>query len=262
MRARDRGAAIIAAMLVTATVATLAAGMLAQINQWFARSESARNGAQAQSLANVAVRWAAQYLLEESRLGPLDHLGELWATGLPPTPIEGGTLGGAIRDAQAKYNVNNLLLPNGDVSEPDLLFAQRLAQAVNVPTAQLNALLVQRRVRMLGSFDVPSNLQTVMTALPERTPININTANETLLRVLAPEANPQAWASRAVRPFQNPQAFVSAIQVAGGVIAPRVELAVGTRYFEIDSIAQFGAEQAGTSALIERQKGVLWQIAR
>lgn len=259
---RPRGAAILAAMLVTATVATLATGMLAQINQWFSRSESARNLAQAQSLANVAINWAAQYLSEESRLGPIDHLGELWATGLPPTPVEGGTLGGAIRDAQARYNLNNVRNDQGDWLEHELAFARALAQRVHVPTAQLDAVLALRRTRLLTAFDIPEALQEVMTALPERTAINVNTAPEPVLATLAPNAPPRAWAQRAVQPFLDTQAFLTAIAHDGNRITPKVALSVGTRYFEVDSVAAFGNERAGARALVERQRGVVWRIAR
>ncbi len=262
---RQTGAAIIAAMLVTATVATLATGMLSQINGWFVRAESARDGAQAQSLANVAVRWASQYLLEESRLGPTDHLGELWATGLPATPIEGGTLGGAIADAQARFNFNNVIAGKGEMSEPDLAFAQTLFEAANVPSAQISTLLAKRRAGFLTECDLPESVRKTMTALPERTGINVNTAPETLLKIIAPGATTEAWQARAVTPFTGSAQFFSkaAATAKSGALesAPKVEIGVSTRYFLIDVAATFGQAQAGTRALIERTKGVVWQVA-
>jgi type II secretory pathway component PulK len=263
MRGKSNGAAILAAMLITATVASLATGMLAQINHWFSRSESARNVAQAQSLANAAVRWAAQYLAEESRLGPLDHLGELWATGLPPTPIEGGTLGGALTDAQSRFNLNNIIKDNGEPSEPDVEFAQRLFAQANLSAAQFSALLAARQRAKLTAFDVPARLANVATALPARSAINVNTANGALLNALAPDTKPQAWQARAVKPFESVAQFTQAVaQFDGRLVAPNVEIAVATRFFEIDTAATFGNERAGARALIDRSKGVVWQIAR
>ncbi len=254
---QHRGAAIIAAMLVTATVAMLATGMLSQINGWFSRSEIARNTAQAQSLANAAVRWSAQYIAEESRLGPLDHLGELWATGIPATPIEGGTLGGAISDAQGKFNLNNTAKANGETSEPDAEFARSFLAKSGLPAAQISALFAAARTQSLTYSDIPTGLRNSFTALPVRTMINVNTAPDEIMRALVPKADPQSWQDRGVRPFTSAQDFAARVGFAAVI-----ETGVSSKYFLVDVAAGFGSSQAGARALVERTQGVIWQVAR
>jgi general secretion pathway protein K len=256
---KSRGAAIIAAMLVVAVVGALAAGMFTQINRWLARTEAARDAAQAQSLASAGVRWAAQYLNEESRLGPLDHLGELWASGLPPTPIEGGLMGGKIVDAQSKFNVNNLAKADKSLSEPDYALARALAASLQIPAAQIDAISAQIRTRpALSLADTPALAAhaNLFTALPTRTAINVNTAPQALLQLLAGEKTQQVRDERVARPFQSMADFAARTGTA-----PQGELSGATNFFEVEVEAAVGTSRAREWALTERGKGVRWQVA-
>ncbi len=260
----DTGAAIIAAMLVTAVVATLATGMLAEMNRWFARSQLARDQAQARSLAAAAVRWSAQYLREEQRLGPLDHLGELWANALPATPVEGGTLAGTISDAQGKFNLSNVRAPGG-VSARDVAFAERLMRAQGLSASQVSAFIpafIAKNTNYLGDVaalppEQYAQLDAVATALPVRTPINVNTAPERVLRALVPDAKPERWADRVVRPFTSVQDFATRVGAT-----PDVEISVATRYFYVDAQATLGSARAGSLALVDRTQGVVWEVSQ
>ncbi len=259
MRAKQSGAAIIAAMLVVAVVGALAAGMFTQINRWLARTDAAREAAQAQSLASAGVRWAAQYLNEESRLGPLDHLGELWASGLPPTPIEGGLMGGRIVDAQGKFNLNNLAKADKSLSEPDFALARALCSGLQIPIAQLEALALQLRTRpALSLADAPAFAAhpTMFTVLPQRTAINVNTAPPALLQLIAGEKTQQVRDERVTRPFQSMADFA-----ARTGLTPTVELSGATNFFEVEVEAAVGNGRAREWALALRGKGVQWQVA-
>ncbi len=259
MHAKNKGAAIIAAMLVTAVVAALAAGMFTQINRWLARTDAAREAAQAQSLASAGVRWAAQYLNEESRLGPLDHLGELWASGLPPTPIEGGLMGGRIVDAQGKFNLNNLVKADKTPSEPDVALARALCQELQIPAAQLEVLsrfISQKLAVSLADAPAFAAHADVFTVLPTRTPINVNTATPLLLQLIAGDKTQQVRDERVTRPFQSMADFA-----ARTAIAPTVELSGATNFFEVEVEAAVGSGRAREWALAQRGKGVQWQVA-
>ena len=52
---------------------------------------------------------ARSILAEDARAGTSDHRRELWASGLPPTDVQLGSLAGEIRDEQGLFNLNNLL---------------------------------------------------------------------------------------------------------------------------------------------------------
>ncbi|MBC7941516.1 MAG: general secretion pathway protein GspK, partial [Chitinophagaceae bacterium] len=82
---RQRGAALLTAMIIVTLVATLAAAMVWQ--QWRAvQVEAAERGRiQAQWILAGAVDWARLILREDARSNntkDIDHLGEPWATPL------------------------------------------------------------------------------------------------------------------------------------------------------------------------------------
>ena len=163
-RPKQRGAALLAAMLTVALVATFAAGALWQ--QWKSiEVESAeRQRTQARWLLTGALDWARVILREDARAGdastPVDHLAEPWAVPLQEARLSSflaalpdGTgnavddeklvqqvlLSGQVNDLQGRLNVTNLL--NGDQLDPRTALAfERLFDALGVPNAQLSLL--------------------------------------------------------------------------------------------------------------------------
>jgi general secretion pathway protein K len=161
---KQRGAALLAAMLTVALVATFAAGALWQ--QWKSiEVESAeRQRTQARWLLTGALDWARVILREDARAGdvnsPADHLAEPWAVplqearlssflaALPDSTDNTGDdvklaqqvlLSGQVNDLQGRLNMTNLL--QGDrFDDKTLLAFERLFDALGIPSAQLNAL--------------------------------------------------------------------------------------------------------------------------
>ena len=161
---RQRGAALLAAMLTVALVATFAAGALWQ--QWRAiEIEGAeRQRTQARWLLTGALDWARVILREDARASdastPTDHLAEPWAVPLQEARLSsflaalpdgtGNTvddntlaqqvlLSGQITDAQGRMNVNNLLQGN-QLNSRSVIAFERLFNALDVPITQLNLL--------------------------------------------------------------------------------------------------------------------------
>jgi general secretion pathway protein K len=182
----QRGAALLAAMLTVALVATLAAGALWQ--QWRSvEVESAeRQRAQARWLLAGALDWARVILREDARADnagtPSDHLAEPWAVPLQEARLSSflsalpdGTsnsdddtlaeqvfLSGQINDLQARLNVTNLI--EGERADPQALtvFA-RLFEALNLPPEQLSVLAqglanAQRKVNSTSSPLMPQRI--------------------------------------------------------------------------------------------------------
>jgi general secretion pathway protein K len=161
---KQRGAALLAAMLTVALVATFAAGALWQ--QWKSiEVESAeRQRTQARWLLTGALDWARVILREDARAGdvnsPADHLAEPWAVplqearlssflaALPDSTDNTGDdvklaqqvlLSGQVNDLQGRLNVTNLL--QGDrFDDKTLLAFERLFDALGIPPAQLSLL--------------------------------------------------------------------------------------------------------------------------
>src|SRR5271154_6388696 len=103
--ALQRGAVVIVAMLIVAIAATAASLLLQQQDASVRQLEAARDYEQARWLLDGGTKWARVILRADARSSTIDHGGELWATGLPPTQIEQGTLSGEIRDLQGLFNL-------------------------------------------------------------------------------------------------------------------------------------------------------------
>ncbi len=163
---RQQGAALLAAMLTVALVATLAAGAMWQ--QWRAvEVEGAeRQQAQARWLLLSALDWARVILREDARADGLhnaqavDHLAEPWAVPLQQVRLssflsalpDGASdsedeglsdqvfLSGQIVDLQSRLNVAGLL--NGNKINPAMQQAfARLFNALGLPQEQLQRLV-------------------------------------------------------------------------------------------------------------------------
>lgn len=209
-RTPQRGAAILAAMLIVVLVATLASALLWQ--QWRSTEVEAadRGRAQAAWVLSGALDWA-RLILREDKAG-VDHLGEPWAVPLAPARLstflaanrddalaaeaaQDAFLAGQIIDLQARLNVVNLV-QDGKIDAASLLAFQRLFELLNLPSEELDTLsaqLVQAQdpqasaaslwpqsldqLRWLGlSPPTIATLRPYVTVLPARTPVNLNTA--------------------------------------------------------------------------------------
>jgi general secretion pathway protein K len=203
---------IVVAMLIVALATGAAAVLLQQQDLAIRQLESARDYEQARWVLRGSAQWARTILLQDGRANRSDHRGELWATVLPPTQIEQGTLAGQIRDQQGLFNLNNLAI-DGKASAPDVAVLRRLLGAIGlredladaladwidadnevtgtagaedayyirlpVPYRTANRPLSQidELVRVRG-FDEASlaKLRQFSTALPTRTAVNVNLA--------------------------------------------------------------------------------------
>lgn len=213
---RQRGAAILTAMLTVTLVATFAAAAVWQ--QWRATEVEAaeRTRAQASWVLTGALDWARLILREDARSGGGDHLAEPWAVPLREARLstflaadsagdalsdaDNVFLSGVILDQQSLLNVNNLV-EAGRLSESGMRSFQRLFELLGLPEAQLSRLaenlrfasdistdnqsasqapLMPQRVEQLVWLGLsPATVEAIqpfVTLLPARTPINLNTA--------------------------------------------------------------------------------------
>ena len=133
---RQRGVALITALLIMALLAILAA-TLSWDNALNVRRTMAMiyhdEGAQA---AYGAESWISNMLRDDFRDSDTDHLGEIWAAEFPVLPIESdsvqGALTGELIDLQGRFNVNNLLDTDGNVDQDALDQFRRLLVALDL----------------------------------------------------------------------------------------------------------------------------------
>lgn len=154
---RQRGAAILASMIVVAMVTSLTAA--AHWQQWRGSEVelAQRSRLQATWILSGALDWAKWVLREDARRGPYDHLAERWAiplsrvsltTFLNIDPAKNNTdeaipeafLSGRILDLQSRLNLANLVQA-GKVHPPAKLAFSRLFGILNLSAAELDMLI-------------------------------------------------------------------------------------------------------------------------
>ena len=131
-RRRQRGVALITAVLVVALATLLATDLLwdSQLNR--RRAVTLLTLDQAVLYALGAESWAVEILRLDAEESDIDHLGEEWAFDLPPLPIEGGLVEGRLVDLQGRFNVNNLIGPEGGVDPVALQQFERLLEQLGL----------------------------------------------------------------------------------------------------------------------------------
>lgn len=214
-----RGAALLTALLVVTLVATLAAAMVWQQTRAINTEAADRARSQATWVLQGALDWARLILREDARANQrdaVDHLGEVWAVPLAEARLstflaaeqgaaaadDGGPeafLSGAIADAQARYNLSNLLRTR-ELDPQEQRSLLRLCANAGLDSGTANRLVQQLRaasqsqvdnenadtplrprsvaqLRWLG-LDAASvrRLEPWLVVLPTPSPVNVNTA--------------------------------------------------------------------------------------
>ena len=125
---RQRGVALIMAivMVAIATVLAVRIGTRASLDQRRTAGLIALD--QAWNVALGAEAWAIEVLRQDREDSQTDHLGERWAQPIPPLPVDGGAVRGALEDMQGRFNLNNLLTDEGKVNEAEVARFERLLE--------------------------------------------------------------------------------------------------------------------------------------
>ena len=114
---RQRGVALITAIVVVAIATVLAVRIGTRAALDLRRTAGLVALDQGWHVALGAEAWAAEVLSDDYDDDPeTDHLGEAWAQPLPPLPVDGGEVRGALEDMQGRFNLNNLV---NAAQEPD-----------------------------------------------------------------------------------------------------------------------------------------------
>ncbi len=215
----QRGVALLVALLVVALATVLIAGLLDRGGLVAARTRNALRQEQAQAYARGLEQYAADVLVRAQGQGRnYDAADSVWAIPLPPTPVPGGTIAAQMSDLNGRFNLNNLdpvyaasqawrrkfillltalkldpaianhvvtwMDANTQASTDDQFY---LAQPVPYRRAERIFTHVSE-LRLVAGIDgdVYAALAPYVTALPEGTPINVNTASVPVLMTLWP----------------------------------------------------------------------------
>lgn len=219
LRSRQRGVALIIALLVVALATIVIAALLDRGELSLARTRNQLRLAQAQAYAQGLEAYAARVLQLSAQQAAPDSNSSAWAVPLPSTPVPQGTISATMRDRNGCFNLNNLLDTGGLQSTQwtdlfgHLLRALKLdpnlaqvvvdwmlvnpvssaangdgfylAQPVPYRTARHDFRHVSE-LRLIRGIDGPTYaaLAPHVCALPVGTKININTATVPVLMIL------------------------------------------------------------------------------
>ena len=220
----QRGIALLT-ILVMVALATILAATIAK-RQTNTSENTGYLMRQDQSLlyAKSAEAFFSELLIQDSDNGSsIDHLQENWAKPMPAFPVEDGFISGRLLDESGKFNLNNLLKADGSVDDSARRWFEKLLQRVGLPAELSQAVIDWQDAddETTGAMGAESNyyqgldpsylasntrfhqveelklvrgfegknydlIAPYVTALPEATKINMNTAAPLLLASIDP----------------------------------------------------------------------------
>ena len=181
--------------------------------------------------AKSAEAFFSELLIQDSDNGSsIDHLQENWAKPMPPFPVEDGSVSGKLLDESGKFNLNNLVKADGNqVDDSARRWFEKLLQRVGLPAELSQAVIDWQDTNdeVTGAMGAESSyyqgldpayltpntkfhsidelklvrgfegknydlIKPYVTALPEQTKVNMNTAPALLLASIDPKVDVKA----------------------------------------------------------------------
>ena len=288
---KNKGVALVTALLVVSLAATAALTLSTRQQFDIRRTANLINGDQAWLYAKGAEAWSMAILMRDLEDNTTDSLQDTWAQTLPPIELPGGFMTGEIEDLHSRLNLNNLV--QNDKSDP-LTFTRfqrllsvlelepELAQAVvdwldpnidaltpdgaeddyylglEYPYLAANRKLVSvSELRLIKGFDQKTyeRLRPYVTALPDRTAINVNTAPAEVLACLGKDISlelaAEFIAEREEEPFEKVEDFTGNELFKDNAIEIK-DLSVTSQYFMLHNNTQIDRAHARLDSLIYR----------
>ena len=214
LRERQRGVAVVTALLLTSLAITIVASLFWQQQVQIRSIENQRAQLQKQWVLRGALEWSRLILREDARMSATDNLDEPWAVPLAETPLDdyvefrradgaasGVMLSGRMVDAQGRFNLANLC-PTDKIDEHEVnAFARLLAdlelnpalavsaaqaiaaaksktaEGVNEPARQIGFVYLEDLLAVTGfTPEIVRALRDYVVVLPAPTAVNVNTA--------------------------------------------------------------------------------------
>ena len=292
MKKEQHGVALLTAVLVLALAVIAATSISANHQLSIRRAENTVFGSQVWSYLHGGETWAKVVLARDlDDDNNYDHANEAWATELPALPLPGGYIAGKISDEQGKININNLI--SGEDQNPltrsrieRLLVLldqdQALVQAIidwmdpdveAIPPSgaeddyyiglEYPYLTANRpmqhisELRLVKGFsqDIYNLLVPYLTALPENTAINLNTAKPEVLAAIVPDLSLEAAnnvvADRDDEPFETIQEFNNHSLLQGKKINFQ-GLSIRSNYFGLTTQVKIGNSYIKNKSILNR----------
>jgi general secretion pathway protein K len=287
---RQRGVAVLTAMLVVAIGTIIAVNLMWQATLDLRRTESALAADQGLMFMQGAEAWAADILRQDLVDSPAsDNLSEPWATQLPPLPVDGGTIIGKLEDLQGRFNLNNLVKPDGTENTLVRQQFERLLSLLQIdpglagavvdwldadndlrfptggedvtyagadpPYRAANTMITSASELMAVSGfkqEIYSTLAPYVTALPIGTKLNVNTASAVVLASLSD--NIDISTAEGLVQQRNDAAFPDIDKTFEGLVDPKVlkEIDGVSQHFLLTATVTLGTNQLTMRSVLQR----------
>lgn len=296
-RNSECGVALLTALLVVALATAAAVAMSTRQQLDMRRTGNMLHSEQAWAYVLGAESWGRVVLARDRKDNDVDNLGEDWATQVPASLVEGGSVGGRVIDLQGRFNVNSLV--EEGVADPVAVDSyKRLLRTLELDESLADALvdwldtdidtrfpagaedvayqLLQpgyrtanqlitdiSELRLIKGYDATVMEKLLggrgkapfVTALPETTPINVNTASAEVLTTLAKElsiSDGEAMIeARGENGFEKVDELLGDPVLKGKALDPQ-SLAVKSQWFLVISEANVGQGRVKLASLIQR----------
>jgi general secretion pathway protein K len=289
---QQRGVAVLIAMLVVTIGTIIAVNLMYQSTLDLRRADAALAADQGMMYVQGAEAWAADILRQDLVDSPdSDNLGEVWATSLPPLPVDGGVIQGHLEDLQGRFNLNNLINNKGEADQIAVQQFERLLMLLNLDPALAGAVVdwldpdtdqrfpnggedatyaeVDPPYRTANTMitspselmavtgftrEIYSQLAPYVTALPRGTKLNVNTAPDVVLASLSDNID-LATASSLVDERAG-GAFANIDATFEGLVPPEVLKRIDgvTEHFLLTATVTLGTNQLTMRSVLQRDR--------
>ena len=275
---KQKGMALLLAMLVVVLVTTVAVSMLHEEKYTIRKTGHIQAMDRARLYAIGLEDWARLFLRKDREDSEIDSLDEDWAIGVPGLPIEGGYLAGYLEDEQAKFNLNSVV-----VSELQVERFRRLCKNLEVDDVFIPALIdwidddfevtypdgmeenyeayrvANRELSDISELLLVHNvtpemyekLKPYITALPATTTINVNTMSEVVFQSLGEEGDVTKFIEeREDEAYSSVEDFIERLQLP----IDAEGLSVDTKFFRAHGQVVQGDQVFNLNTLVYRDE--------
>lgn len=297
----QQGVALLLVLVIVTVIAGIMYPLWQQQQSAIVRAQASQAQLQAWTVLLSAQDWVKSALKFDAEQSKTDHLLELWAQPMPAVPFDGGQVRGWLVDAQSKLNVNLLGSTNTQLRDEQLETFNRLCQVLSLECpfwpavadwidaddiplsagaesafymgqqpmrrAANQPLLSVDELRQVAGVSAPIllALKPYITALPDATTLNVNTASGPVLMALSPllteDLAKQLLVKQKTEPFESLNQFSDWMRKVGvsdfeiNQIANSNKVSVATNYFILQTQADYLGHQWQLNSLLMRDAG-------
>jgi general secretion pathway protein K len=298
----QRGAAIIVALFVTALVAIAAVAMIERLRIDLRRTELIINDTKARLYAEGSIAWAMEQLNSNLKRKKADKITDIVPISSPINKIENASIYSTIYDQESLFNLNNLtdpeahqdfiqlikaVEPNMNVDDvKNLIIALRDWISPTGTNNQLDGYYAKQspayvaphrlmvsisELRLIKGMTprLYAKLSPFVTALPEPTKLNINSAPPQVLMSLSPSLSLEASSAivnhRKQHPFTTLESFLQFDIVKNNHISDK-KINIISAYFLVKTSVKIAHQEIILYTLLHRMLNnaqpieiIIWQ---